>query len=159
MILTPLKTGQIMHPDVLRGIASQSVAMPLLVVTADAHPAPAPREVSINHTRHKLQDMARTYSPAYSSLVLLLDSDVVMSGPRTIEAMRDALEADSTLIASAIDTKQCGGHVLASCCLMRWEHYELIRYWDRPEICQCKKIARLGKIKYVGITAYEVNRP
>ena len=158
MILMPLKTGQTIHSDVLLGIASQTVPMPLLVVTADAYPSPAPREVSINATRHKLQDMARTFSPAYSSLVLLLDSDVVMSDPSTIEAMRDALEADSSLIASAVDTKQSGGHTLASCCLMRWEHYELIRYWDRPEQCQCLKIANMGRIEYIGIHAHEVKR-
>lgn len=156
MILMPLKTGQAISAEVLHGISAQTVAMPLLIASADAFPAPATREVSINHTRHKLQDLARSFNHDYKARVLLLDSDVVMSDPNTIQALMDALKGD--VVGACVDTKGVGGHVLASCCLMRWEHYELIRYWDKPEQCQCLKIANMGRIEYIGIHAHEVKR-
>ena len=40
-------------------------------------------------------------------------------------------------------------HALAACAAIRWEHYELLRFWQDVDECQCKKIANLGRVEYV----------
>ena len=52
-----------------------------------------------------------------------------------------------------------GSHVVTACALIRWMHYELIRFWDDPTECQCLKVAQLGRVEYINFYGREVERP
>lgn len=156
LILTPLLSGQSLHCDVVRGVASQGIDAPWLVHTAPANIDKVPREVNINANRQQLQQLARAYDLAYSDHVLLLDSDVVMPPGAVYELAR---MLDDGIFCAAMPTKQKStDHIVTACALIRWEHYELLRFWDRPVECQCLKIAALGQIAYSQITGREVIR-
>lgn len=158
LILTPLLSGQTLHPDVIRGVSVQSVQSPWLVHTATAYIDHVPREVNINANRQALQQLARAHKLDYQDFVLLLDSDVVMPHG-AIQDMREALDADPLLACAAIHTKpREGSHVVTACALIRWLHYELICFWDNPSVCQCRKISKLGRTEYIDVYAKEIER-
>lgn len=153
LIATPMLLGQILHPEVIKGVAD--TGLPWLISTSPNQLSIYCTEAEINLNRHKLQMEAWKLEWEY---VVLLDSDVVMPLGAIVD-MRDALTDD--LVTVAIDTKgHDWGHVITACAMMRRKDFERLRYLD-GDICECacKKIARLGKIKYVGPSAYEVNRP
>ena len=158
LILTPLLSGQTLHPDVIRGVSVQSIQAHWLIHTAASYIDHVPREVNINANRQALQQLARAHKLDYQDFVLLLDSDVVMPHG-AVQAMQEALDADNDLVCAAIHTKpREGSHVVTACALIRWMHYELIRFWDAPTECQCQKIARLGRTEYIDIYAKEIAR-
>lgn len=153
-ILTPMLPGPL-DPLVIAGAAS--VSAPWLISQATAEICCGHREVDINLNRHRLQKMARCLGLKGSDIVLLLDSDVIMPHG-TVQALVARL-LDSECICSAAMTQGRTDHVLTACAVIRWEHYELLRFWDNADECQCKKIARLGRVDYVpGIVAKELNK-
>lgn len=153
-ILTPMLPGPL-DPLVIAGVAS--VSAPWLISQAPAEICCGHREVDINLNRHRLQRMARGLNLRGSDIVLLLDSDVIM--PHGTAQALVAHLLDSECICSAAMTQGRTDHVLTACAVIRWEHYELLRFWDNADECQCKKIARLGRAEYVpGIFCSEINK-
>lgn len=155
VIVTPMLLGQILRPEVIKGVASNG-DHPWLISTAPNQLSIYCTEAEINLNRHRAQMEAfrLLVRPAY---VLLLDSDVVMP-VGCVDVMLSALKLDNGLTCAAVDTKGVDhAHVLTACALLRWHDYERLRYLD-GDICECacRKIARLGNIKYVGPVAYEV---
>lgn len=156
LILTPMLPGTTFHPSVVSGVAS--VGASWLISQHSADVSCGHREVDINYNRHQLQKQARLLKPKPSDILLLLDSDVVCN-KAAIDAICDRL-LRSDCICVAAKTQGETDHVLAACAAIRWEHYELLRFWHDADECQCKKIARLGKIEYAeNAICYEINRP
>ena len=158
LIATPLKLGQSLHSCVVAGVAAQSVKADWVLSTcsADFHGI---REANINVNRSQLQKQIFRYGLDYSDVVILLDSDVVMTSPDCFERLIEALK-DGVICAAAM-TKPCdtGGHIVAACAAIRYEHYMLIDYLAKGTQCQCSKIADLGRVAYVpGVAAYEIPR-
>lgn len=153
MILTPLLSGQLIAPEVIQGIANQTIAMPWLIHTEPARIKGVDREVNINANRQQLQQLAKGMNGKY---VILMDSDVIMHDPNTIAKMLDALQ-HSDAQCLAVDTK--GGHydhVITALAIMRKDIYECVRFWATPSICQCKIIANMCKVEYIqGLKASE----
>lgn len=151
LIITPLLLGQTLHPDVIKGVATNGNHS-WLISTQPNQLSIYCTEAEINLHRHRLQQEALKLDWDYA---VLLDSDVVMPLGAIVD-MRDALTDD--MVAVAIDSKgQDWGHVITACALMRRKDFERLRYLD-GDICECacRKIARLGNIKYVGPVAYEI---
>ena len=144
LIVTPMLPGASLHPDVVSGVAS--IGAPWLISQRPADVQCGHREVDINFNRHQLQKQARLLKQKPSDILLLLDSDVVCNKP-AIEAICDRL-LHYDCICVAAKTQGETDHVLAACAVIRWDHYELLRFWENADECQCKKIARLGKIEY-----------
>ena len=161
MIITPKLPNEIIHPDVIQGVHSQSVKMPWYIHCLPESMENIAREVNININRHQCQVYLKDKLPP-SSIVLLLDSDVIMEDPYTIEKLTDMLLSDSSLLAASVNT-QVGivddNHILASCAVMKFSIYQLVRYMEIPAQCQCDKIKAMGGndcIKYhLGIKARE----
>lgn len=154
LALTPILSGQILHPEVIQGVASLSI--PWLINSAPASLSNVPREVNINANCAQLQQEAREQGLKPYDLVLLLDSDVVINKP-----IFDRLKASLTgeFICASVDTKGMRfNHTVTACALMEWQYYELIRYWDNPTECQCLKIANLGKILQIDGQIQEIKR-
>lgn len=153
-ILTPMLPG-VLDPLVIAGAAS--VSAPWLISQANAEICCGHREVDINLNRHRLQKMARGLNLLGTDIVLLLDSDVIM--PQGTAQALVAHLLDSECICSAAITQGRTDHVLTACAVIRWEHYELLRFWQDADECQCKKIARLGRVEYVpGIIFSELQK-
>ena len=144
-----------LDPCVVAGAAT--VLAPWVISQANAEICCGHREVDINLNRHRLQRMARGLGLHGSDIVLLLDSDVIM--PHGTAQAIVAHLLDSECICSAAITQGRTDHVLTACAVIRWEHYELLRFWDNADECQCKKIARLGRAEYVpGIICSELQK-
>lgn len=154
LIVTPLLTGQALHPLVCAGVAA--IGSPWLVVSLDAAYPGYEREMSINYTRARLHAEACKHLDVVS-YVLLLDSDVVFPGPEAIAKMQALLE--DGCIAACLRTKD-SDHVLGACALVRADFYRThLGPTDRPWECQCKRLARFGRVAYVpGVEAYEMPR-
>lgn len=151
-ILTPMQPGAL-DPRVVAGAAT--VSAPWAIAMAPADICCGHREVDINLNRHRLQRIARGMGLHSSDIVLLLDSDVIMPAG-TAQALVAHL-LDSDCICAAAMTQGHTDHVLTACAVIRWEHYELLRFWDNADECQCKKIAQLGRVEYVsGIFCSEI---
>lgn len=153
MIITPKLPNEIIHPDVIEGVYSQSIKMPWYIHCLPASMENIAREVNININRHQCQAYLKNKLPP-SSIVLLLDSDVIMEDSYTIEKLTDMLLSNSELLAVSVNT-QMGivddNHILASCAVMKFSIYQLIRYMEIPTQCQCDKIKTMGgvdSIKY-----------
>lgn len=144
LILTPMLPSSALHPSVVSGVAS--VGAPWLISQRSADVLCGHREVDINYNRHQLQKQARLLKLKPSDILLLLDSDVVCSRSATDAICDHLLRSDCICVAAK--TQGETDHVLAACAVIRWEHYELLRFWHDADECQCKKIARLGKIEY-----------
>lgn len=154
LIVTPLLTGQVIHPLVCAGVAA--IGSPWLVVSLDAAYPGYEREMSINHTRARLHAEACKHLDGVS-YVLLLDSDVVFPDPEAIAKMQALLEDGH--IAACLRIKD-SDHVLGACALVRADFYRThLGPTDKPFECQCRRLNRLGKIGYVdGFDGYEINR-
>jgi hypothetical protein len=154
LIVTPLLTGQTLHPKVCAGVASLGAHW--LVVSLDSVYPGYEREMSINFTRAMLHAEAikHLYGVSY---VLLLDSDVVFPYPSAITEMKVMLADGYT--AACLKTKE-SDHVLGACALVRADFYRThLGPTDKPWECQCRRLARLGRMAYVpGIAAYEIPR-
>ena len=154
LIVTPLLTGQTLHPQVCAGVAS--LGAPWLVVSLDAAYPGYEREMSINFTRARLHAEAIKHLHGVS-YVLLLDSDVVIQCPSAINEMKDMLANGYT--AACLKTKE-SDHILGACALVRADFYRThLGPTDKPWECQCRRLARLGRVAYVpGLAAYEIPR-
>ena len=151
-ILTPMQPGAL-DPRVIAGAAT--VSAPWAIAMAPADICCGHREVDINLNRNRLQRMARGLGLHGSDIVLLLDSDVIMPAGTAQALVAHLLESEC--ICAAAMTQGHTDHVLTACAAIRWEHYALIRFWQDADECQCKKIARLGKIEYVeNASCYEI---
>jgi hypothetical protein len=154
LIVTPILTGEIIHPQVCAGVAS--LGAPWLVVSLDAAYPGYEREMSINFTRARLHAEA-VNRLGDASYVLLLDSDVVIPYPSAITEMKVMLADGYT--AACLKTKE-SDHVLGACALVRADFYRThLGPTDKPWECQCRRMARLGRVDYVqGLAAYEIPR-
>ena len=154
IVLTPILSGQILHPEVIQGVASLGV--PWLINSAPANLSNVPREVNINANSAQLQQEARKQGLKPYDLVLLLDSDVVINKP-IFDRLKVSLTGE--FVCASVDTKGMQfDHTVTACALMEWQYYELIRYWDKPTECQCLKIANLGKILQIDGQIQEIKR-
>ena len=154
LIVTPLLTGQTLHPKVCAGVASLGAHW--LVVSLDAAYPGYEREMSINFTRARLHAEA-IKCLGDASYVLLLDSDVVIPYPSAINEMKAMLA--NGCIAACLKTKE-SDHILGACALVRADFYRThLGPTDKPWECQCRRLARLGSVAYVpGVAAYEIPR-
>ena len=154
LIVTPLLTGQVLHPLVCAGVVA--IGSPWLVVSLDAAYPGYEREMSINYTRARLHAEACKHLDGVS-YVLLLDSDVVFPGSEAIAKMQALLE--DGYIAACLKTNDAD-HVLGACALVRADFYRThLGPTDRPWECQCRRLARFGRVAYVpGVEAYEIPR-
>ena len=154
LIVTPLLIGQTLHPKVVSSVGRLNSFW--LIVSEDAHYQGYERELSINHTRAMLHRQACNILDDHK-YVLLLDSDVVIDDPSIIEEMKTKL--DNGFIAACIKTKE-SDHILSACALVKSDFYRIhLGPSTTPNICQCRRIARLGEMCYVGSSnAYEVGR-
>lgn len=153
-ILTPVLTGQILDPRVVSGVAS--LETPWILSYQSAEISCKYVEYDINYNRNKLQQLVRNLNPNYDDILLLLDSDVVVD-KYTVSAMIDLLN-NSDYICVTSPTQGNTDHLLTACAVIKWEHYELIRFWENMGECQCKKIRNLGNIISCGIDSYEIVR-
>ena len=155
LIVTPLLTGQAIHPQVCAGVSS--LGAPWLVLSLDAAYPGYEREMSINFTRARLHAEACKRLDGVSH-VLMLDSDVVFPGQEAIAKMQALLEDGH--IAACLKTKDAD-HVLGACALVRADFYRThLGPTDRPLECQCRRLARFGRVEYVqGIEAWEIGKP
>lgn len=154
LIVTPILTGQTLHPKVCAGVAS--LGAPWLVVSLDSAYPGYEREMSINFTRARLHGEAIKYLDNVQ-YVLLLDSDVVIPYPSAITEMKVMLADGYT--AACLKTKE-SDHVLGACALVRADFYRThLGPTDKPWECQCRRLARLGRVGYVdGFEGYEIPR-
>lgn len=153
----PLKTGHTIHPEVLRGLTSQTVPIELLCVSSDPVPR-CPREISINLNRHTMQGLV----PTDTEYVLLMDSDVVIESSETVETLIDYLATHLDVGCVAVDTKNTGNndstHVITALALIRYSDYIKIDYYSA--LCQCLQIGmRMPVVLHPTLRAYEVERP
>ena len=158
LIATPIKLGQLLHSSVVAGVAAQSVKADwvLSTCTGDFH---GNREANINVNRSQLQKQVFGYGLHYSDVIILLDSDVVITSPDCFERLINALDCDLICAASMTKPNDTGDHIVTACAAIRYEHYMLIDYLAKGTQCQCGKIAELGRVDYVqGIAAYEIPR-
>lgn len=151
--LMPVKSGHIVHNEVLKGIASQTIPLNLFLNPTHAVHNEKVRECSINKSRNELQRIA---SKLEDEFVLLLDSDVVMNDPKTVEStiayMTDGIGCVCVQTKDKLD-----GHVVAACALIRMSVYKALDYSSTPSICQCSLIALNCNSVYVpNVLAYEV---
>ena len=164
MIITPMMSGQSIHPDVINGVACQNINWKWLIHTSPPciSNQNIAREVNININRQQLKDLLYKYPLTDDSYILLLDSDVVMQ-PNCVNAMIDHLNKDSTLICSACRTKTYvdnqSKHIITACALIRWKIYRTyIHLYENMSKCQCSRIASYGKVEYVpNIQLYEID--
>lgn len=158
LIATPLKLGQLLHPAVVAGVASQSVKADWILST-DSDGYSGNREVNININRSKLQKQILAMGLNYSDVVILLDSDVVMQSTDCIARLVTALDDDLICAAAMTKPGDTGGHIVTACAAIRYSHYMLIDYMAKGRKCQCGQIAELGRVAYVpGVEAYEIQR-
>ena len=142
----------------MAGVAAQSVKADLVLSTcsADFH---GTREVNINVNRSQLQKQIFGYGLGYSDVIILLDSDVVMTSPDCFERLIEALKDGVICAAAMTKPGDTNNHVVTACAAIRYEHYMLIDYLAKGTQCQCSKIADLGRVAYVpGVAAYEIPR-
>ena len=144
-----MRSGESLHSDVMRGLAMQTIPINVYIITNDPLTCVS-REVSINYNRHLLQSIARK-DAHNSEYVLLIDSDVVLTSSDVVERLIDRLVSKTDLVAACACTKPDGysDHVVTSCAVMRRSVWDVVRYMDRPDVCQCLKIAALGGVEYV----------
>ena len=155
LIVTPIATGQIINPEVCRGVSL--IGAPWLIVSGPPAFPGYDRELSINHARALLHAEAIKHMDGVAN-VLLLDSDVVIQSIDAITKLKSAL--DSGLIAACAKTKS-SDHVLGACALVRADFYRNhLGPTDRPYECQCRRLARFGDVAYIpGVEAHEIPRP
>lgn len=164
MIITPMKSGQMLHYSVINGVAIQNLDWNWLIHTSNPtlnnH---VEREVNININRQQLKDLMYNYPLSDDSYILLLDSDVVMQAG-CVDAMINHLNNDPKLICSACRTKPqipnvVNHHILTACALIKWKIYRTyIHLYENMSKCQCSRIASYGKVEYVpNIQLYEID--
>lgn len=151
--LMAVKTGHILDSRVMQGLVSQSVEIDLLLNPCDAVHNGRVRECSINRSRNELQRLASTID---TELVLLMDSDVVLTDPTTVSKMVAQLGDRKTCVA--VQTKdKLDGHVVTACAVMRKCDYDRIDFTSSPQMCQCQLIAITCGSEYLeGLKAYEL---
>jgi hypothetical protein len=153
IVVTPTLSGQLLHHKVVEGV-SKIHNDGWLVNGNPASLGNVNREIEINLNRHLCQKIVRNYCPKY---VLLLDSDVVIKED-VLDKMLAGLKGH---VASCIRTQPARGetHIITSCCLMRFNDYDMINYLKKPDECQCLKIAALGSINLLDcVEFYETAR-
>ena len=153
--LIAVKTGHIINSEVLKGIALQTIPLSLLVSPSDPVHNEHTRECSINKSRNELQRVA---SNIQDEFVLLLDSDVVMNDPQTVEKMVNYM--DDSFGCVCVQTKDTiDGHIIAACALIRTSVYKQLDYSSSPSVCQCSIIAMRCNTVYVpDVKAYEIDK-
>ena len=126
LVITPIPDLAIVPPVLLKYRRIFSAVVPFS----------SSREVNINASRAKLQDVVRRLSTR-PEWVILMDADVKVSCG-AINALFEAWREGST---PCIDTKEKrDGHVVTACALMRTEDYLKVDYMANPYECQCKKL-------------------
>lgn len=152
--MMPIEEGHLVNHQVLCGIAMQSVDVGLMLSPMLALEG-AQRECSINFNRYKLRGML---SKEYQGYVLLMDSDVVLDDPCTVDKMLEAMAEDPTIGCIAVQTKpELDSHVVTACALLSAENYRKIDYISSPAICQCRLIAMNLNVRYLdGVMASEL---
>ena len=143
IVVTPICPGTILAP--------YSLGYPRLI--SEMSPIAAARERSINTNRARLQRMFVSKYFCDYELVLLLDSDVIV----TKETVDKLIAAWKPGLVPCANTKGCEtDHVVASCALIGRKDYSEIDYLKDPDICQCKKLQNSFYVD--GAVGYEVRR-
>jgi hypothetical protein len=148
-----VKTGHILDSRVLRGLAMQDVEVDLLISPCNTVHNERVRECSINRSRNELQRIASTID---TELVLLMDSDVVLTDSSTVSKMVEQLGTRNTCVA--VQTKdKLDNHVVTACAVVHKSDYDRIDFSSTPSICQCSLIAITCGAEYLrGVEACEV---
>jgi len=151
-----VKTGHVLDSKVLNGLATQNIPIDLLISPCTPVHNEKVRECSINRSRNELQRLASTID---TELVMLMDSDVVLTDPTTVSKMVAQLGYRKTCVA--VQTKdKLDNHVVTACAVIRKSDYDRIDYSSTPSICQCQLIAiTCGSEYLIGINAYEIEDP
>jgi hypothetical protein len=150
MIITPIKSGCVIKPEVIKGVSNQSLQAPWLINSMEPFYTNVGREANINLNRHYLQEKIKNNNLQKNYFIFLLDSDVVLRNKNSLYYLKQSLELDEDCVCKAILTKQTEtNHVVTACAVIRYCHYELIRFWENPQECQCLKIAKLGRVDYI----------
>ena len=155
LCLMAVKTGHVLDSKVLNGLSTQNIPIDLLISPCTPVHNEKVRECSINRSRNELQRLASTID---TELVLLMDSDVVLTDPTTISKMVTQLGTRN--ICVAVQTKdKLDAHVVTACAVIRKSDYDRIDFTSSPQICQCQFIAITCGSEYIhGIEAYELTQ-
>ena len=157
LCIIPVRHDQKIKREVLSGIVSQTVLLDVHVHAMAPICSADVREISININRNQLRGNIGHIDEEF---VLLLDSDVVMTDPSSVESMVDYLTGNPDIGCVAIDTK--GGncdptHVITACAVIRTKDYIRVNYLSSATQCQCMLISNVTKSRYLtNIAAKEI---
>ena len=142
----PLPDGGVITREVLLGLLSQTIPTRLNIATRPGVKGTAYREAHINASRQALLS-----STTQGTLVLLMDSDVVLDDPTALAQLLDFKESTG-LKAACLKTKgaeQPSGHIVAACALVDADVWRRIPYASEPLRCQCAKLSDVCASEYL----------
>lgn len=171
-----LADGQVIHPEVLKGIVEQTAEIQLLPITRPFECYDEEDSLrgykSTCESRNLAKELALKLTN--SKYILFLDSDVVMGDPSTVVRMIQLLDRDQTVGACAVHTKQQflldqvvdneSRHICMACLMIRKEILSSIIFRNiDSNTCNCLYLTRdindKGyRTKYITATvAYELD--